>query len=321
MKKLFFLLVAALMAATMTFAQNSGLGFNYQAVVRNADGMLLANQDVTLRISLYPGQGATSASWVETHKVKTDASGSFGITVGKGTRQSNSVADSYKDVNFAAVYYWMKIEIQEGSNWREVSYAALPSSPYSEVAHNSSTFAGMIAPFAGPSDKVPAGWLLCDGKAVSRTEYQNLYNAIGVAWGKGNGSTTFNLPDLRGMFLRGVSGDSNNDADAEKRGNLTNNGGNTGNNVGSYQGDAIRNITGSIDASSTADNCQAFGETYPTTNGALNAILGWNRHLSDGNGGNTMLRGFSFDASKAPNVNVGSDNRPKNVYVTYIIKY
>lgn len=323
MKKLLLSIAVVIAITTTMLAQNSGLGFNYQAVVRNADGMLLANSDVNLRISLYPGQSATSASWVETHKVKTDASGCFGITVGKGTRESSSVASRYSDVNFAAVYYWMKIEIQEGSNYREVSYAALPSSPYSEVAHNSSTFAGMIAPFAGPAeaDKIPDGWLLCDGKAVSRSEYQNLYNAIGVAWGKGDGSTTFNVPDLRGMFLRGVSGDSKNDEDAEKRGNLANNGGNTGNNVGSYQVDAIRNITGSIDCSSSTDNCQAFGETYPTTSGALQPIMGWQRHLSDGNNGNTMLRGFTFDASKAPDVNVGSDNRPKNVYVTYIIKY
>ena len=184
MKKLFFIFVAALLSATTTFAQNSGLGFNYQAVVRNADGMLLANQDVNLRISLYPGQTAITPTWVETHNIHTDMSGCFGITVGKGTRASQSTASKYSDVNFAAVYYWMKIEILEGSNYREISFAQLPSSPYSEVAHYSSTFAGMIAPFAGPSDKIPAGWLLCDGRAVSRTEYQNLYNAIGVAWEK-----------------------------------------------------------------------------------------------------------------------------------------
>lgn len=319
MKKLFLSLVVALMAATSTFAQNSGLGFNYQAVVRNADGMLLANSDVTLRISLYPGQSATSASWVETHKVRTDASGSFGITVGKGTRQSSSVANKYSDVNFAAVYYWMKIEVQEGSTYREVSYTALPSSPYAEVSHNSSTFAGMIAPFAGPAEKVPAGWLLCDGRAVSRSEYKNLYDAIGIAWGKGNGSSTFNLPDLRGMFLRGVSGSSDNDPDKGSRGMLTNNGGNTGNNVGSYQGDAIRNITGKIDASNSGYNSQAFGETYPETDGALKAIMGDHRNVGESNNSIHTLRGFTFDASGS--VPVGGDNRPKNVYVTYIIKY
>ena len=305
MKKLFLLLVS--IASLTISAQNSGLGFNYQAVVRNADGMLLANSDVNLRISLYPGQMSTSPTWVETHKVRTDFSGCFGITVGKGARESSSVAANYVDVNFAAVYYWMKIEIQEGSNWREVSYAALPSSPYSEVAYNASTFAGMIAPFAGPADKVPAGWLLCDGREVSRSEYVNLYDAIGVSWGTGNGSTTFNLPDLRGMFLRGVSGDSGNDEDAESRGLLRENGGNTGNNVGSYQGDAIRNITGIA----TGTPCEGYkgepsGAFYRTGSGTV--------------GGHKFeVASVGFNASLV--VPVGGDNRPKNVYVTYIIKY
>ena len=310
MKKLFLSLVVAIVAATATYAQNSGLGFNYQAVVRNADGMLLANSDVTLRISLYPGQSATTPTWVERHKVHTDASGSFGITVGKGTRQSASVASKYADVNFSAVYYWMKIEILEGKKYREVSFAALPSSPYSEVAHNSSAFAGMIAPFAGPADKVPAGWLLCDGKAVSRTEYQNLYNAIGIAWGKGDGSTTFNLPDLRGMFLRGVSGDSGNDEDADSRGLLAENGGNSGNNVGSYQGDAIRNIKGKVNGSLKQNWCE--GAFYHIT--PREAHYGSDYSGKDGDHSRT-----GFDASRV--VPVGSDNRPKNVYVTYIIKY
>lgn len=312
MKKLFFLLVAALLAATTTFAQNSGLGFNYQAVVRNADGMLLANQDVTLRISLYPGQSATSPTWVETHKVRTDVSGSFGITVGKGTRQSNSVASKYADVNFAAVYYWMKIEIEEGSEYREVSFAQLPSTPYSEVSHNSFS-AGMILPFAGPAENIPAGWLLCDGRPVNRSEYGNLYDAIGVSWGTGDGSTTFNIPDLRGMFLRGVSGESGNDEDAESRGLLTENGGNTGNNVGSYQGDAIRNITGQI----SIGNVHLYNAVE---NGALysSGTIGkrYNKY------GDTAMRydyNFFFDTSRA--VPVGADNRPKNVYVNYIIKY
>lgn len=319
MKKMFLCLVAGIMATMTVCAQNSGLGFNYQAVIRKADGMLLANSNVTLRISLYPGQSATTPTWVETHNVRTDYSGSFGITVGKGTRQSNSLAAIYADVNFAAVYYWMKIEILESSYYREVSFAQLPSSPYSEVAHNATSFAGMIAPFAGPADKIPAGWLLCDGREVSRSEYVNLYNAIGICWGEGNGSTTFNLPDLRGMFLRGVSGDSGNDPDADSRVMLSNNGGNTGNNVGSYQGDAIRNITGSIDASGSDYGCQAFGETYPNASGALKSIMGQHRNLADGSNGITALRGFNFDASGS--VPVGSDNRPKNVYVNYIIKY
>lgn len=310
MKKLFLSLVVVVMGTTAMIAQNSGLGFNYQAVVRKTDGVLLVNSDVSLRISLYPGQSASSPTWVETHNVRTDYSGCFGITVGKGTRASGSVASKYADINFAAVYYWMKIEIKEGNTYREVSFAQLPSSPYSEVSHNASSFAGMIAPFAGPADKIPAGWLLCDGSAVSRSEYVNLYKAIGIAWGVGNGSTTFNLPDLRGMFLRGVSGDSENDPDRDSRGMLTNNGGNTGNNVGSYQGDAIRNITGLIKAD----------DSSMIVNGVFEQI---NTSLPDGghieSHSDYPGHDIKFDASRI--VPTGGDNRPKNVYVTYIIKY
>ena len=310
MKKV--LLLVLFVAALTANAQNSGLGFNYQAVVRNADGVLLANSDVNLRISLYPGQMATAPTWVETHKVHTDYSGCFGITVGKGTRDANSVAANYKDINFASVFYWMKIEILEGSNYREVSFAQLPSSPYSEVAHNATlTFpAGIVIPFAGPAENIPNGWMLCDGSAISRSDYATLYAAIGVCWGTGDGATTFNLPDLRGMFLRGVSGESGNDPDADSRVLLTDNGGNTGNNVGSYQGDAIRNITGSFYTNSV----------WPSQNqGFVSFDIVGPGGGQDGSGYDSRAATFYFDASRV--VPVGNDNRPKNVYVTYMIKY
>jgi hypothetical protein len=49
----------------------------------------------------------------------------------------------------------------------------------------------------------PSGWLLCDGAAVSRVTYKDLFDAIGTAWGVGDGATTFNLPDGRGRALLG----------------------------------------------------------------------------------------------------------------------
>lgn len=55
-----------------------------------------------------------------------------------------------------------------------------------------------------PGTTAPDGWLFCRGQAVSRTTYADLFAAIGTAHGSGDGSTTFNLPDRRGMFLRGV---------------------------------------------------------------------------------------------------------------------
>ena len=64
-----------------------------------------------------------------------------------------------------------------------------------KVSHLLSSLTGIIFPFGGVS--APTGFLLCDGSAVSRTTYATLFGVIGVAYGVGNGSTTFNLPDLR----------------------------------------------------------------------------------------------------------------------------
>lgn len=61
---------------------------------------------------------------------------------------------------------------------------------------------GTILPTVATS--APAGWLLCDGSAVSRTTYANLFNLVGTTFGAGDGSSTFNLPDLRGRAVIGV---------------------------------------------------------------------------------------------------------------------
>lgn len=62
--------------------------------------------------------------------------------------------------------------------------------------------AGAVMSFA--MNSAPNGWLICNGSNVSRTTYFRLFNAIGIIFGNGDGSTTFTLPDLRGEFIRGV---------------------------------------------------------------------------------------------------------------------
>ena len=61
---------------------------------------------------------------------------------------------------------------------------------------------GVLIPFAGTS--APDGWLLCDGSAISRSTYSGLYTVIATNYGSGDGSTTFNLPDLRGRTALGL---------------------------------------------------------------------------------------------------------------------
>lgn len=99
---------------------------------------------------------------------------------------------------------------------------------------------GTIIGYGGPAEQdetrealAKQGWLLCDGKALSIKDYEALHRAIGTNFGQPD-SASFNLPDLRGLFLRGVSGTSGNDPDAGDRIALQS-GGNTGNRVGSYQ--------------------------------------------------------------------------------------
>lgn len=149
--------------------------------------------------------------------------------------------------------------------------------------------AGVILPFAG--DTVPHGFLLCDGQAVSRSTYARLFAAIGIAHGQGNGTTTFHLPDCRGMFLRGVSGTSFMDPDANSR-LQKQAGGNMGNNVGSIQGDAFRTHTHAITRYNSTDD-----GSY------IDAGAG------NGSSGNTNTQATG-----------GSETRPVNIYVHYIIK-
>jgi len=78
--------------------------------------------------------------------------------------------------------------ISEGSgNWRCVNYTS---------AGGGNSPAGAMLAYGGSA--APSGWLLCYGQAVSRTTYAGLFAAISTAYGTGDGSTTFNVPDLRG---------------------------------------------------------------------------------------------------------------------------
>lgn len=64
-----------------------------------------------------------------------------------------------------------------------------------------STASGTVVPWGGTS--APTGWLDCDGSAVSRSTYADLFTAIGTTYGAGDGSSTFNIPDIRGRTVSG----------------------------------------------------------------------------------------------------------------------
>ena len=66
------------------------------------------------------------------------------------------------------------------------------------------TMIGEMKIWCGASNAVPDGWLYCDGSAISRTTYADLFDVIGTAFGSGDGSTTFNIPDMRESVPKGA---------------------------------------------------------------------------------------------------------------------
>ena len=189
---------------------------------------------------------------------------------------------------------------------------------------------GSINAFAGTS--FPAGWLLCDGTAVSRTTYAALFTSISTAWGYGDNSTTFNVPDLRGLFLRGKDGGATRDPDKSTRTALKT-GGAIGDNVGSYQNQAtVKNLmTASSAAVGGADGVHSHtppanmnGYVFDCAGGYASWVLqtGADVGMADkaaptaGSG-----HGHAAPAITLADGSVDHETRPKNVNVNYIIKY
>ena len=151
---------------------------------------------------------------------------------------------------------------------------------------------GSIIAFGGTN--IPSGWLLCDGQSVSRATYGRLFSAISTNWGSANASS-FNLPDLRGLFLRGRDGGLGRDPDRSAR-TASGTGGATGDFVGSFQSDAFRSHTHTWTHGLQGDD-QGSGGSYDEY---------------------TRISGSSTDSIQATG---GNETRPINAYVNYIIKY
>ncbi len=153
---------------------------------------------------------------------------------------------------------------------------------------------GVILPFGGPKNQIPDGWLYCDGRGFDRTTYPLLYDVIGQTWGGDATIELFHLPDLRGEFLRGSSDGTSRDPDRSSRVSRFA-GGNTGDNVGTYQGHMF----------------QAHTHTYDRRNSSVDDAAGSNSRTIQTSGpivvDNTSAAG-------------GDETRPRNATIYYIIK-
>ena len=169
---------------------------------------------------------------------------------------------------------------------------------------------------------VPSGYLECNGAAVSRTTYSVLFAVIGTAYGTGNGSSTFNLPDLRGEFVRGFDNGKGTDS---------------GRSIATSQSAQNASHNHSMSVSGTTSNptptltgdVRRISEGYRsqgTASGVFTKELDGNNNIT-GSSSTSPVAGFSMDAththtfSASGNTgNQGGEARPRNIAMMYVIK-
>ena len=167
---------------------------------------------------------------------------------------------------------------------------------------------------------VPSGYLECNGAAVSRTTYSALFAIIGTAYGAGNGSSTFNIPDLRGEFIRGFDNGKGTDS---------------GRSIASSQSGSNAPHNHSISLSGTTSTKSLTGGIRKISEGfrANGSASGVFTKTNDGNSSitgassNSPVSGVDIDAShnhtfsaSGTSGNNGTEARPRNIAMMYIIK-
>ena len=193
---------------------------NYQGRLTDASGNPLPNGTYGVAFRLWSKKAATDSGnlliWGQEYNVAVQ-SGVFNVILGAsgGTPITNAAVN---DLNFAFTEpdRFIGLTITRNTNGpianpiEIVPRQQVLASPYAVTASFASTAqnvingvpSGSVMPFAGST--APSGWLLCNGGAISRTAYSNLFNTISTNYGIGDGTTTFNLPDFRGRTLLGA---------------------------------------------------------------------------------------------------------------------
>lgn len=318
-----FLGIALVMMSVIALGQSTR-GFSFQGIARDASGSIFSTAKIDLTMSLLNG---STPVYTEKQSSSTDAYGVFSVIIGAGTPESGSAAFKDVDFS-QQLNVKIDVSINAGPVTTLANYAlqAVPYAKQAENADHAviadkatsadkaanadkaasadnatnaeravnadkagnGVPAGTMLAWAGPESTLPSGYLPCYGQAVSRTQYADLFKAIGTVWGAGDGSTTFNLPYTAGQFLRGADLTRGDDPDAATR-------------IAKYTGGATGGVTGSYQA----DEAQMRARVGNGSRG-----LGW--------GGNYQIGWYAESTNETIG---GNETRPKNVAVEYIIKY
>ena len=145
---------------------------------------------------------------------------------------------------------------------------------------------------------VPNGWLLCNGAGVSRTTFSNLFAEIGTTYGTGDGSTTFNIPDLRDRYIIGANTNA----------------------LGTYVAEQLPNITGSLSFSTNITSISTTFLEFPS--GAFTIGLYNDGCVSTAwTSGGASYRASRFNAQNSNNIYADNGKvYPASIALNFIIK-
>lgn len=200
------------------------------------------------------------------------------------------------------------------------------------IGFNPAELTGQVAYFAMTTP--PNGWLKANGAALSRSTYAALFAAIGTTFGNGDGSTTFNLPDLRGQFLRawddGKDIDSGRDfGSSQSDDNKAHSHSATSSSAGSHSHTGSTSSSGSHSHTMTFENPDGSSTVYPRAGVALQmeySLYGNDDVKStSASGSHTHSISINTGGSHSHSISIGqsggSESRPKNVALLACIRY
>lgn len=234
----------------------------------------------------------------------------------------------------SATYRWLNLyatKLFVGSNNMEISMLnnelifKIAGTEYARITTSHLFPPGLITQHSVNTNIGTAGryqWLYCNGQAVSRADYARLYAIIGDRYGNGDGSVTFNVPDLRGMIVRGMDDGRGVDPDAASRTAMGSSGA-TGDNVGSVQAAGTKSPTNPFTATSGNSGAHShFLDTAYATQTNLPAGTNSTIPALTTPGQTDWPTNAVADHVHTITVSGGGDTetRMRNAYLTYLIK-
>ena len=257
---------------------------NYQGKLMQPSGAAVPDGTYSMTFAIYDVPTGGTALWSETNPSVQVKGGLFAVLLGSVTNLPANIFDNPDR--------WFGVKVAADPEMTPRQKVA--SVAYAQVSGNGNP-PGTIVAYAGAS--APDGYLLCNGQAISRNTYAALFAAISIAFGSGDGATTFNLPDFRGVFPKGS--------------------GTTDRSLGK---DASGNYYSGVLGTYSQDQMQGHKHASKWTNAS--PVAGGGPYVTEGGTQSTAVQAIGSPVADGTNgtPRAGLTTEPQSLAVTYMIK-